>query len=148
MQLRKCNVCFILKPLLDFYKSAATQDGHCYTCKVCSKLRVKNWQSKNSDRVNKNSRKYRAENRAKRAALCRARYSKQQIATPKWLTDADWEAMEDFYKTAKDLQWLSEETLHVDHIVPLNGDAFSGLHVPWNLQILPASENIKKSNRL
>lgn len=56
--------------------------------------------------------------------------------------------MEEFYKTAKELQWLSEEPLHVDHVVPLNGDSFSGLHVPWNLQILPASANIKKGNRL
>jgi len=36
----------------------------------------------------------------------------------------------------------------VDHIIPIKGKNVSGLHVPWNLQILTKSKNAKKRNRV
>lgn len=95
----------------------------------------------------KKQRQYRKNNRAiYNAANSRRRASLLQ-RTPVWLTKEDLQEIAEYYKLSKYLESLNNEKYHVDHIVPLQGDNVCGLHVPWNLQILTAKENLVKSNK-
>ena len=40
------------------------------------------------------------------------------------------------------------ENVHIDHIVPIISPLVCGLHVPWNLQVIGAGPNMRKSNHI
>jgi hypothetical protein len=78
----------------------------------------------------------------------RARGAKRRAAerqrTPKW---ADLVAIRTVYERARRREVETNIPHHVDHIIPLQGEFVSGLHVANNLQVLPGTENIRKRNR-
>jgi hypothetical protein len=77
-----------------------------------------------------------------------ARYQAARLnAVPRWLTKAHWAAISKFYSDADTIAKTSGIPHHVDHIVPLRGKLVCGLHVPWNLQVLPGWDNCSKGNR-
>jgi hypothetical protein len=64
---------------------------------------------------------------------------------PKWLNAGELFEMESVYTYCSALRKIGLD-YHVDHVVPLRGKSISGLHVPWNLQVLPGRENMSKGN--
>ncbi len=68
-------------------------------------------------------------------------------ATPKWLTPEDKLEIRLKYRLAIEMTRRTGVRYAVDHIVPLLGDTVSGLHVPWNLEVITQEENLKKSNK-
>lgn len=81
-----------------------------------------------------------AANEAKRRSIKTQR-------TPEWLTVDDIWIINQAYELAALRTKMFGFKWHVDHIVPLKGNLVSGLHVPWNLQVIPAHENISKHNK-
>ena len=65
---------------------------------------------------------------------------------PSWLNKADLFETECVYIYAKALSNVGLN-YHVDHIIPLRGKQVSGLHLASNLQVIPAMDNLTKSNK-
>lgn len=74
----------------------------------------------------------------------RRRANKRQ-AVPAWANIA---AIRLIYERCAQINAATGIAHHVDHIVPLQSVFVCGLHVEHNLQILPASENHSKGNRI
>lgn len=87
-------------------------------------------------------------NRGTANALSKRYKLKKTNATPVWLSEFDLLAMKCKYQVAAMLNKHGVEAWHVDHIVPIRGKDVCGLHVPWNLQVIPAKDNLAKSNRV
>lgn len=60
--------------------------------------------------------------------------------TPKWVSIEEADKIAEFYRNCP-------PSYHVDHIIPLQGDCVSGLHILANLQYLSAADNLSKSNK-
>jgi hypothetical protein len=158
-----CTKCKIKKPFIDFHKNNQKKDKLTVHCRDCSNARLKEWkkqnkahiaeydkvwQQNNKDKKSKNYKNWQVNNRAKVNSYNSYRRALELQATPKWLTASHKLHMECKYSLAVMFSKHTAEQHHVDHIVPLNGKTVCGLHVPWNLRVIPAVENLRKSNRI
>ena len=98
------------------------------------------WRASNIEAAKAGQKKYRVANRQSLNALSAKKRAVKRNATPPWLTKDQFDEMREIYESASADQ-------HVDHIEPLTGKTACGLHVPWNLQLLSAEENVKKGNQ-
>ncbi len=174
INVKNCYKCKQSKSLACFHKDKTRLDGLRHVCKECATTKQRKYADLHRDHykeLNKQHRentdyfekryqnnkedfakyyqanqekikKQQAEYRKENKGLFNAKNAKRRAllinATPKWV---DFKEIETIYTNCP-------EGYHVDHIVPLNNEMVCGLHVPWNLQYLPAQENLKKSNRL
>lgn len=70
-------------------------------------------------------------------------WAKFTRAKPPW---QDWRSVSVFWERSKALTAATGIQHSVDHVVPLVHPIVCGLHVPWNLRIIPLADNVRKSN--
>jgi hypothetical protein len=165
-----CCKCFEEKSSQLFSNDKSRKDGKNPRCKSCDAFYHKNrstetrekekarrksgryaekqsiWRENNAERKRQNDKSWRLLNRDSRRSTEAKRFAKKKKATPPWLTDSQLSEIKNVYTQARDCELVSGQTYHVDHIVPLQGKNVCGLHVPWNLQVLPSDLNLKKRN--
>ena len=105
------------------------------------------WNQENKDAYYVRLAQWYKDNPEKRAYYKAKRKAAKLKRTPEWLSEFDLLKIKCIYQVAAMRNAESDTEWHVDHIVPLQGTNVSGLHVPWNLRVIPAAENIRKSNK-
>jgi len=120
------------------------------------------WRSENIELHRTRCREYMAKNKEQRKDYYKVwellnkdirranirRYQARKImAMPKWLSEDMLNDIQSFYTRAISKEAQDGIPYHVDHIIPLGSKTVCGLHVPWNLQVLPSIQNQIKGAR-
>lgn len=107
----------------------------------------KRWREKHPDYTKAKLTQWKRDNPERAAITARVASAKNRMqrrnACPRWV---DKKAIKAVYAEAIALTKALGIKMVVDHIVPAKSEVVSGLHVPWNLRIITASENSKKKN--
>jgi hypothetical protein len=123
--------------------------GNTTSCGCIGKAsRIKHGKSQTREYHRDANRRWAAQNPAKVIANANKRRADFERRIPPWLTAEHWEQINAFYLEAARLTKETGIPHCVDHKHPLRGKLISGLHVPWNLQVMTQAENLRKSARL
>jgi len=108
---------------------------------------IKGTSLESPEKVRARTKAWKEANPAKVIANTTKRKKHIRLRTPNWLTPIDFERIQTQYQLAALLTKVTGSPWEVDHYVPLLGKNVSGLHIPFNLRVIPRQENLAKSNK-
>ena len=108
---------------------------------------VKNYRLLNLATVKEKNKLWRSNNIGYVLAKNKERHALKLQRCPKWLTADDRQKIQSIYDECRSVSLTTGVLHHVDHEIPLQGKLVSGLHVPTNLRIIPAKDNLVKKNK-
>ena len=154
--MKRCCTCKIEQEEDNFHKNKSS-------CKTCRKLERKKsyenrkavdyqglleynrqWALDNPEKNREHKKRWNQLNVDKCRVICNKRYSYAKQSRPEW---ANKFFIEEAYELAQRRSKLFGTQWEVDHIIPIKGKDVCGLHVEYNLQVLPRSINASKQNR-
>lgn len=94
--------------------------------------------------LSRNHKKYNIEYRARESERLARLKKERKLSNVAW---ANKELIAEVHKARIEKELETGIKHHVDHIIPIKGDIICGLNVHYNLRVIPASENMSKSNR-
>lgn len=132
-----------------FYRNKSRANGFDQYCKVCRNSYTKSWSKTEVGKATRRKARQSFYRNNKDYELAKSRQWRggKKQGTPPWLTEEQLLEIQMIYALARDCKVVTGEPYEVDHIVPIRGKSICGLHVPWNLQVLPADLNRGKGNK-
>lgn len=142
--MRKCKKCGLEKLGEEFHLRTTKSGIRRSTCKLCENKAKREYHKSNKEyreRVKIKQKEISARHFKNNKEMYSARNAKRRASLLQ-------RTIGNFDKEINKIYKNRPPGYHVDHIIPLQGKNVSGLHVPHNLQYLPASENLSKGNKV
>ena len=161
--MKTCIRCSEQKPIDEYHKHKGMKDGHINKCRTCVLECVAEWRINNPEaRKKEHERKYKKEGRftrkeyfakrfpnpiGRKASSLKYAYKRRRLEEKMFKSEID----EFVFQEASHLCQLREKITgfkwHIDHIVPMFHKQACGLNTANNLQVVPATWNVRKNNK-
>lgn len=165
--MKTCYKCGCEKPFEAFGRNKAKKDGYADECRACKAAQDALYRQKNAEKVKERKRQSYHDARPKHGRKTWAEWSafrkenavgdqvlknihnhkRRTLIRKQEMSELDELVFQEAYDVAAKRKEVTGFDWHVDHTVPIFHKEACGLNNAFNVQVVPASWNTKKSNK-